>query len=504
MSSKAGFTTYPRMTAPSKIPDPLAPNRPLFPLLPHPEEAAPPAPPRPELAPPPQGWTRSYHAAPAAYPKELAEAHGTLSRSSLPYKTADAKAGETKEEKVARFAADSNKCVETRYAVHHWTYAEVQAAQPKGHWLAAERWRRDKPTGRGKVLVCTHANGLQKEHWHVALRSLLARDSTTPGAVFGTAAELGPTTVEIDDIWLLDDANHAASVDLNAGRLGDVQAWRDDSRDVLNFVTHVLPGVYASEGRPGWQLAWTDARPANMPKVVGIGHSFGGNALVQAAAARPDLFESLFLVDPMVPPHYVPYERWLKERLNVYALSAGAIRRRTHWPSRAEAAKAMRAQPFFAAWDKDVFDLYVAHGIVPVDYNQPEGEVTLATPAWCEAAVFTEPEGVAHGWMALPKLTCPVGFVMANIPVATYGEEKTRDMVWRPPRARNERFPDAGHLVSPSVSQSADRRLRRRSRTSSPRACGVSSRRSRRGCGTRRTTGPSCSCQVYLECMLSG
>lgn len=264
--------------------------------------------------------------------------------------------------------------------------------------------------------------------------------------MFGTAAELGPTHVEIDDIWLLDDANHAASVDLNAGRLGPVQAWRDDSRDVLNFVAHVLPAVYAGEGRPGWQLAWTAAAP-NMPKVVGIGHSFGGNALVQAAAARPDLFEGLFLVDPMVPPHYVPYERWLKERFAVYALSAGAIRRRTHWPSRAEAATAMRAQPFFAAWDKDVFDLYVAHGLVPVDYAKPEGEVTLATPSWSEAAVFTEPEGVAHGWMALPKLECPVGFVMANVPVATYGEERTRDMVWRAPRARNERFPDAGHLV---------------------------------------------------------
>ncbi|GMK55193.1 hypothetical protein CspeluHIS016_0202490 [Cutaneotrichosporon spelunceum] len=448
MSTKAGFTTYPRMTAPSTVPDPLAPNRPLFSLLPHPEETAPPQPPRPELAPPPAGWTRSYHAAPGAYPKELAEAHGTLTRASTPYKTADAQPGETKEERAARWKADADKCSQMRYDVHNWTYDEVEAAQPRGHWLAAERWRRDVPssTGRGKVLVCTHANGLHKEHWHVALRSLLARDPRSPGAVFGTAAALPPTLVEIDDIWLLDDANHAASCDLNSGRLGAVQAWRDDARDALNFVTHVLPAVYAEE-QPGWQLGWT-SEAGNMPKVVGIGHSFGGNALVQAAAARPDLFEALFLVDPMVPPHYVPYERWLKEGVSVYPLSAGAIRRRTHWPSREEAARTMRAQPFFAAWDQEVFDLYVSHGLVPVDYDKPDGEVTLATPSWSEAAVFTEPEGVAHGWMALPKVTCPLGFVMANVPIATYGEEKTRDMVWRAPRARNERFPDAGHLIT--------------------------------------------------------
>lgn len=261
-----------------------------------------------------------------------------------------------------------------------------------------------------------------------------------------------PTNVEIDDIWLIDDNNHGASVDLNAGRLGPVQAWRDDSRDVLNFVSHVLPGIYASEERPGWTLKWTDpSSSSKTPKVIGIGHSFGGNALVQAAAARPDLFEGLFLVDPMTPPHYVPYERWKKEGIPVYALSAGAVRRRTHWPSRKAAAEAMGKQPFYAAWDPATFALYLDHGIVPVDYNKPDGPVTLATPGWCEAAVFTEPEGVAHGWMALPKLTCPVGFVMANVPIATYGEERTRDMVWRPPRARNERFRDAGHLVSLQV-----------------------------------------------------
>ncbi|BEJ14795.1 hypothetical protein CspHIS471_0405620 [Cutaneotrichosporon sp. HIS471] len=435
------------MTAPSKVPEPLAPNRPLFPLLPHPEETAPPAPPRPDLAPPPKGWTRSYHAAPAAYPKELAEAHGTLTRESLPYQTTPPVEGESKEERGARWKADADKCSQMRYDVHNWTYDEVMTERPRGHWLAAERWRRDEPRG-GKVLVCTHANGLQKEHWHVALRSLLSHDPKSPGSVFGTMAQLPPTLVEFDDIWLLDDANHAASVDLNAGRLGVVQAWRDDARDALNFVSHVLPSVYAGEDRPGWQLAWTSKTPKDMPKVVGIGHSFGGNALVQAAAAKPDLFEALFLVDPMVPPHYVPYERWLKEGVAVYPLSAGAIRRRTHWPSRDEAAKVMRAQPFFAAWDKQVFDLYVSHGLVPVDYGQPDGPVTLATPSWSEAAVFTEPEGVAHGWMALPKLTCPVGFVMANIPVATYGEERTRDMVWRAPRARNERFLDAGHLIT--------------------------------------------------------
>lgn len=100
---------------------------------------------------------------------------------------------------------------------------------------------------------------------------------------------------------MLDDTHHAASIDLNAGRLGGVHSWSDTARDVLNFVEHVLPAVSAAEAKAPSELEWaarTGSRTA--PQVVGIGHSYGASALVQAAAARPDLFSSLFLVEPMV------------------------------------------------------------------------------------------------------------------------------------------------------------------------------------------------------------
>lgn len=98
---------------------------------------------------------------------------------------------------------------------------------------------------------------------------------------------------------MLDDTHHAASVDLNAGRLGPAHSWSDTARDVLNFVEHVLPAVQAEEAPAPWELQWEkDGRTA--PQVVGIGHSYGASGLVQAANARPDLFSSLFLVEPMV------------------------------------------------------------------------------------------------------------------------------------------------------------------------------------------------------------
>ncbi|KAL1412834.1 hypothetical protein Q8F55_000583 [Vanrija albida] len=443
---KSPIGVYPPFTG-TVPPIPDGALRPFLPFLPHPETTAPPPPPRPDLAPPPPGFTRSYHAAPAAYPKELKEATGAASRLPSPFRKSAPSENETKEERSARVTAESVECIRIRTDATQWSLDEAKAAAPPGLWLAAERWRRDKPTG-GVTLVCTHANGLHKEHWHPILHDILARPAAATEA-FGTLAPLTGGQVTIDEIWLLDDTNHGASVDLNAGRLGAAQSWVDDSRDVLNFVQHVLPRV---DDDAGWQLRWGAATGAGRPRtVIGLGHSFGGNGLVQAAHARPDLFSGLFLVDPMTPNHFVNHDDAVRNPLQSYYMVPAAMRRRDIWPSRAEAYKALRDSPFFAPWADSIFDLYMTHGIVPVDYSKPDGAVTLATPAWCEAAVFCEPGGPGIGWAKLKSLSMPVAFAMAGDTSATSGPGKgpgrTHEMVWRAALSRNEIIVDAGHLV---------------------------------------------------------
>lgn len=87
------------------------------------------------------------------------------------------------------------------------------------------------------------------------------------------------------------------SVDLNAGNLPAMHSWTDLARDLRNFLTHCMP----EDGEEvGWALEWRAERPTR--PVVGVGHSVGGNANVQAANASPELFESLFLIEPMVGP----------------------------------------------------------------------------------------------------------------------------------------------------------------------------------------------------------
>lgn len=96
--------------------------------------------------------------------------------------------------------------------------------------------------------------------------------------------------MQIDEIWLLDEINHGASVDLNAGRLGPVYSWGEAGRDVINFIEHVWParqvgdapahGSGKSSGEQGQQLSWKENIPgARRRKIAGVGHSFGGNAM---------------------------------------------------------------------------------------------------------------------------------------------------------------------------------------------------------------------------------
>ncbi|TXT15861.1 hypothetical protein VHUM_00364 [Vanrija humicola] len=414
--AKPGEKSPIALYAPYNGPAPPIPQgvlRPFLPFLPHPETAAPAQPPRPDLPPPPAGFTRTYHATPAAYPKELKQATGTSSRLPSPFRKTELGENATKEERGKRMTDETLDLIRQRTEATEWSLDEAKAAAPPGLWLAAERWRRDKPTG-GVTLVCTHANGLHKE--------------------VGSYAVCSAGNVTIDEIWLLDDTNHGASLDLNAGKLGPAQSWIDDSRDVLNFVQHVLPRVTDDAE---WHLRWGAATASGRPRaVIGMGHSFGGNALVQAAHARPDLFAGLFLVDPMTPNHFVDHAAAAKDPIGSYYMVPAA-----------EAYKLLRDSPFFQPWADSIFDLYISHGIVPVDYSKPDGDVTLATPSWCEGAVFCEPEGLGLGWAKLKSLKVPAAFVMAGDATATMGPEKTREMVWRSALARNEKIVDAGHLV---------------------------------------------------------
>lgn len=141
-------------------PSPLTPAH-FLPLAPHPNNAAPAQPSRPQLAPLPKGWTRTFHAVPAAYPRQLREAHGNLRRESLPFRRGPV-GQETQTQRRDRINREALEAARIRFQAEEWSMEDALAAAPKGLFIAAERWQRDAPRG-GKTLVCTHPNSTQKE-----------------------------------------------------------------------------------------------------------------------------------------------------------------------------------------------------------------------------------------------------------------------------------------------------------------------------------------------------
>ncbi len=116
------------------------------------------------------------------------------------------------------------------------------------------------------------------------MEHLLSLDDPDTSSTFGDddfhLASISPasqTTTRIDEIWLLDDIHHGASVDLNAGLLGPVHSWSDGGRDVINLIEHLLPDSSREPLVDGEMIPWR--RRAKGRKVIGIGHSFGGNAM---------------------------------------------------------------------------------------------------------------------------------------------------------------------------------------------------------------------------------
>lgn len=119
------------------------------------------------------------------------------------------------------------------------------------------------------------------------------------------------------------------------------------------------------------------------PIALGIGNSFGGTALIGAAARRPELFERLLLVDPVVPPPPDPSPD-AQHPPHMRRLVDGARRRRMHWPSRAAARAWCAERALFRGWLPEAIELYLLDGM----HEHADGSLELKCPGAIEAAIF--------------------------------------------------------------------------------------------------------------------
>jgi pimeloyl-ACP methyl ester carboxylesterase len=128
--------------------------------------------------------------------------------------------------------------------------------------------------------------------------------------------------------------------------------------------------------------------------VNAIGHSLGAVAILKASVLRPDLFNKIVLIDPVLLPEdkvrwvrYLPYK--LKVRLRPIIKIASL--RKNHWASRADAHAHLSHKTVFKRLKSSVFDTYIEKGLI---HDDEKGGFKLAFPREWEAMIYASPENI--------------------------------------------------------------------------------------------------------------
>ncbi len=154
-----------------------------------------------------------------------------------------------------------------------------------------------------------------------------------------------------------------------------------------------------------WPQAGADAvaiaRALRLSGAVAVGHSMGGHALTRAAAAYPEAFAALVLIDPVILPRPY-YEKDVAEPEKHFT-----HRRRAHFASAEQMYERFKGRAPFDTWDDAVLRDYCAYGLLPA--ADGHGFV-LACPPAVEACIYTTAELKANAdiYDAVAQVKVPV------------------------------------------------------------------------------------------------
>lgn len=171
------------------------------------------------------------------------------------------------------------------------------------------------------------------------------------------------------DIFLHDAQGHG---DSDEG--GAFVGWNESAELALEVAEHWLPKLYG-----------------NVP-IYGCGHSFGGIVSLLMTHKRPQLFNELVLLDPILflPSMIVPMRvlSWLGlYSLNPYAKRAR--RRRSAWQNREAALAGLQERGMFRGWQPSALVAYVDHAMSMQQEGEQRGSWVLKCTPQREAEIFS-------------------------------------------------------------------------------------------------------------------
>lgn len=243
----------------------------------------------------------------------------------------------------------------------------------------------------------------------------------------------------------------------------------DGARDMLHFLRFYMPEATTSGALPTHLPrlpdATADARLARGfadRTVVGIGHSLGGTCLYAhqislvyfqadpllsrstlAAIAQPAFFRgsSIICIDPFICAPYC------NAGPTIMNFVAGALARRSSWPSRAAALATFKANPFFASWDPAMLALYVDCALYR---PSPTSDAVALKTDNVQEAILYECRIPFELWELVETLDpcVAVRWIMPSGRSVFGGDgSMAQELVWRRPQNSSNVIIDAGHMV---------------------------------------------------------
>src|SRR5690606_33260924 len=174
--------------------------------------------------------------------------------------------------------------------------------------------------------------------------------------------------------------------------------------------------------------------------VYGLGHSFGGVLTLLMAAQRPDLFDRVVLLDPVIFTRRMIGVMALSDVVGLWQRNSMATRARKRqrvWPSRQAAWEYFHGRGMFKGWHEDCLAAYIDHALKP----EGDGSLSLRCPPSREADIFSSfPRGL---WRAIDRVKVPVTIIYGeqSYPFVPVSAEQARS---RNPRIHTRSVP-GGH-----------------------------------------------------------
>lgn len=175
--------------------------------------------------------------------------------------------------------------------------------------------------------------------------------------------------------------------------------------------THDQPGQGQSDNpeRLTGTVDWTqrlcqvlDQQPRR--RRIAIGHSFGGAMSLRLAMARPDAFDAIVLLDPVLFPPLLLAGIDLMRWTGRHPFARAARQRRNHWPDRTALRAYLQDRGIYRGWSDAALEAFVDHAC-----EQTVDGWRLHCPPWLEAELYARP---ARGYrQALRTLKLPILFL---------------------------------------------------------------------------------------------